>query len=713
MVRTRNNTNDSSTAPDFQAAASSTDSPHSQKRAIPAPAPAGTLSRKRVKSDGHVSPLDTRHGLAQAALASGLSHAPSDPSMRTPGAAMQLNQAQPADTHNGFSVDYAPANPADASGYSAAFGASWPQIPKGYYDSTTTYGAPIPQPPFPQSQATFDPPIASQLQSAIYNEQYPVMSENSMAATNLPILGNLASQILTTLGQPTFQDTYTAVNKVDTPTGQEYATKKGLFEQTFKQFVRGQPFIDAKALHLDSQPYLDVVRKSNLAAFVLIIFGGQEVSLNTLNEHFLDIFAPGGARLLKWQGGLWLELKTQAYIQSVMKGEARQKVVDSLFPTNMEDVLLSRLSPSEPRRLSPTEQQIASLSLQRRQYLLGEPDTIEGKIALSRKYDWIEFLKEVNRCIGKNMDGSSAATESRHNSQSSPYGGNNYTHTASPDGFYPQMHEPSGGNYDETITRAALMAHAAINGQANNSSDIQQNPTPFFQAYPQVAQQHQPSYPASKTVTPPSPVPVQSAPTQVLYDRARQASTVRAPPNSRKPGAANQRRPWSLDEERALMDGLDRVKGPHWSQILALYGAGGTISEILKERNQVQLKDKARNLKLFFLKSGVEVPVYLQGVTGDLKTRAPAQAAKQEALAKQRREEQENMQRDQRAQMDAAAVLAAGPRWPSSAGIAMGTSVAEPFGHALAMGFPPTATGQPPGAIDPTLDHRGEGAGMG
>jgi hypothetical protein len=85
------------------------------------------------------------------------------------------------------------------------------------------------------------------------------------------------------------------------------------------------------------------------------------------------------------------------------------------------------------------------------------------------------------------------------------------------------------------------------------------------------------------------------------------------------------------------MDGLERVKGPHWSQILALYGAGGSISEILKDRNQVQLKDKARNLKLFFLKSGLEVPHFLQKVTGELKTRAPAQAAKLEARQRLKR----------------------------------------------------------------------------
>ena len=82
------------------------------------------------------------------------------------------------------------------------------------------------------------------------------------------------------------------------------------------------------------------------------------------------------------------------------------------------------------------------------------------------------------------------------------------------------------------------------------------------------------------------------------------------------------------------MAGLDRVKGPHWSQILAMFGPGGSINEVLKDRNQVQLKDKARNLKLFFLKSGIEVPYYLQFVTGELKTRAPAQAAKNEAKGK-------------------------------------------------------------------------------
>jgi len=73
-------------------------------------------------------------------------------------------------------------------------------------------------------------------------------------------------------------------------------------------------------------------------------------------------------------------------------------------------------------------------------------------------------------------------------------------------------------------------------------------------------------------------------------------------------------------EENALFAGLEAVQGPNWAAILQLYGPGGSISEALKDRSQVQLKDKARNLKLFFLKGGHEMPRVLEKVTGRLKS---------------------------------------------------------------------------------------------
>ncbi|KAL1900930.1 TTAGGG repeat binding factor [Sporothrix stenoceras] len=125
--------------------------------------------------------------------------------------------------------------------------------------------------------------------------------------------------------------------------------------------------------------------------------------------------------------------------------------------------------------------------------------------------------------------------------------------------------------------------------------------------------------------------PHQSSPSAILYQQARQAAASKTQGHTRREGLHSTRRPWSPDEEQALMAGLDMVKGPHWSQILQLFGANGSLSDILKDRSQVQLKDKARNLKLFFLKANTEMPYYLKCVTGELKTRAPSQAARKEA----------------------------------------------------------------------------------
>jgi hypothetical protein len=181
---------------------------------------------------------------------------------------------------------------------------------------------------------------------------------------------------------------------------------------------------------------------------------------------------------------------------------------------------------------------------------------------------------------------------------------------------------------EEGTAAAIVQAHTA----ALSASPLPNQQTPTDPALENADLLYGPntSYMGAPPIAQP-PVPQQSQPTQVLYERARLAATSKASPNARRAGLPSQRRPWTSDEENALMAGLDRVKGPHWSQILAMFGPGGTVSEALKDRNQVQLKDKARNLKLFFLKSGIEVPYYLQFVTGELKTRAPGQAAKNAA----------------------------------------------------------------------------------
>lgn len=173
---------------------------------------------------------------------------------------------------------------------------------------------------------------------------------------------------------------------------------------------------------------------------------------------------------------------------------------------------------------------------------------------------------------------------------------------------------------------AQLQQHQAQNPYYTYTQPMQEQPPP---------QQPQPT---NGENLPPN----QTFPSAILYDKARQAALSKSSAHTRREGLHSTRRPWTQEEEKALMAGLDMVKGPHWSQILTLFGQSGTISDILKDRTQVQLKDKARNLKLFFLKTNSEMPYYLQAVTGELKTRAPTQAARKEAEERARLNSEED-----------------------------------------------------------------------
>ncbi|GKT47120.1 tenellin synthetase [Colletotrichum spaethianum] len=200
----------------------------------------------------------------------------------------------------------------------------------------------------------------------------------------------------------------------------------------------------------------------------------------------------------------------------------------------------------------------------------------------------------------------------------------------SPAPYQPTVPTPTGA---APVTQTTYLSHLQQTQQQS----------PYYGYPPPVEQPPQPASHDSNEKLPPS----QSLPSAVLYDRARQAALSKTNNQQRREGTTSTRRPWTQEEEKALMTGLDMVQGPHWSQILSLFGAEGTLSNILKDRTQVQLKDKARNLKLFFLKTNSEMPYYLQAVTGELKTRAPTQAARKEAEERARMNSEEEQARVQ------------------------------------------------------------------
>lgn len=286
----------------------------------------------------------------------------------------------------------------------------------------------------------------------------------------------------------------------------------------------------------------ETIRKANIATFVTSILGAHDVSFFHLNEYFMETFVPLGHRLLKWQGAIYLELKTQTYISALINSDSDTSpdaMLEKLFPQDLAAQILTR-HPDFPS-LSPSEQDFIDRCKARRSYLLAEPSSEEAIRELPKKYQWPDFLREFAASISKNID---------------------------------------------SIISSAPPSSAIAQQQPSDRTKTQSS-TP-------------PRNPATKNST------KSSTPTSA-------SATAAAGATSSTPTI---RQPWTKPEEDALISGLERVSGPHWSQILALYGRGGSVSEVLKDRNQVQLKDKARNLKLWYLKTGREVPDALKGVTG-------------------------------------------------------------------------------------------------
>ncbi|KAL8902260.1 MAG: hypothetical protein Q9207_004814 [Kuettlingeria erythrocarpa] len=524
------------------------------------------------------------------------------------------------------------------------------------------------------------------LASADANLRLPLSASSQLKIQSLPVLDNLAVQLLATFANSSYQETLALTSDNTSEPGAAYAALKSLFDHTKKIYSVRDPFLSPQELGFDGNEQVEIIRKANLATFVSSVFGSQDVGFYHLNEFFLDAFVAEGSRLLKNQAGLFLELKTQAYISAVANGErSREHILHDLFPDNLEQSLRNRRpGGTQP---SPGEADFIQRANNRKKTLLEEPTSAEAVAQLPEKYAWENFLREISSYISNNFNTIAGAsgrivvtahrsanffeTDStkqpsyqtlRKPSQGPLPAEGDAAAPSTLNTFAPrvaQMIPPGTDSITAMATRAAELAmqdftvnhDAAGPSQRENDKQPQQQPQqyPFHfeqQPAPYYTQNHfangsqpQPQQPQQPVVdmgqaqnmflnAPPVPYPTQSAPTSVLYEQARMAATAKASPSNRRAGHPSQRRPWNREEEDALMAGLDHVKGPHWSQILAMYGAGGSVNESLKDRNQVQLKDKARNLKLFFLKSGIEVPYYLQFVTGELKTRAP-QVARQ------------------------------------------------------------------------------------
>jgi hypothetical protein len=113
----------------------------------------------------------------------------------------------------------------------------------------------------------------------------------------------------------------------------------------------------------------DILHATNLATFLVSVFGGTDVGFYELNDNFLNIFAPDGQPLQIEQGQIFINLKTQMLVAAATsEGQdvATSETIETLFPQDLESELAAR-HPDTP--LSDSEDEFIKSAWERRQYL--------------------------------------------------------------------------------------------------------------------------------------------------------------------------------------------------------------------------------------------------------------------------------------------------------------------------------------------------------
>ncbi|EGW33394.1 uncharacterized protein SPAPADRAFT_55275 [Spathaspora passalidarum NRRL Y-27907] len=464
------------------------------------------------------------------------------------------------------------------------------------------------------------PPVAALASANLHGLPLPIVAPDylppriQLLINTLPTLDNLATQLLRIVASGPYQKIIDLASNPDTPAGATYRDLTSLFEFTKRLYSEEDPFLTVEHIapgmwkEGDMTPTMfrnreqsieSTLRKVNLATFLAATLGTIEVGFFYLNESFLDVFCPANnlelenalsnmginnqslqsgnfsigekvGKLLKPQATLYLDLKTQAYISAIEAGErSREEILEDILPNNLDEILLSRRG---TKALSPMELDFVDRCNTRKEILLN----YEGN--LSEEYEWFTFLKELFDYVGKNVGfliwGKRGRRERVHKEDTS----------ATP-------------HSDEILQRETPEAQPRVPVQNSITNAPSTEPTNDSTAI-ESSEDYQN---LTSTLLPSEIVERQ------IHLRINPGTTSRT----------GHRRPWTRDEEKALRHALE-LKGPQWATILELFGNGGKISEALKNRTQVQLKDKARNWKMFFLKSGLPVPGYLSRVTGDL-----------------------------------------------------------------------------------------------
>ena len=110
-----------------------------------------------------------------------------------------------------------------------------------------------------------------------------------------------------------------------------------------------------------------------------------------------------GGRLLKSQGALFLDLKTQAYLSAMANGErTKAEILEDLFPDDLGERLMSRRPLA--KQLTPSEIDFVKRARSRMEHLLMQPEDEDVIAALPDKYVWEDFLRDLGGYVCRHFE---------------------------------------------------------------------------------------------------------------------------------------------------------------------------------------------------------------------------------------------------------------------------------------------------------------------
>lgn len=186
-----------------------------------------------------------------------------------------------------------------------------------------------------------EPISRSPIKSSLWNE--PVHYTRRTHA--LPALRTAAVDVLKALSDNPFEDTWATLNdQPGSEIAQEYARLKSYFDMLRNYFSTSFPLLYADNLDVSRTEEREVIRIANLATACASMFGTNEITLEDLNQDFLNIFVPNDQVLSSEVAELYVGLKTQMFL-ILLESEPqanREQALETLFATGLEDALKKR-----------------------------------------------------------------------------------------------------------------------------------------------------------------------------------------------------------------------------------------------------------------------------------------------------------------------------------------------------------------------------------